>query len=490
MTRWEQKFNNHNFLVSFDSLQTVVNDVNTKDITENQSILEFARLNETIGFIDSYIKLINPKLNSENGIQNVLNNANTHLNNAKSNFEYFLTHNYSLAHIKAANDHIDNIVSLIYQLRTVLPKVNSQGISAMFRQYSKTINSTLQSIDLETLEKSISKIYKLEEELLNDNQKISIKTKIDDMFNEMNDKKLQLEEYHSQIFEDTDITDSIQSKINDYKKDIEISSKNIKDNLIAVSSKIDELDKFYVKTFGTENDSKSSKKDIEKLIDLLNRTLEEQKDSFDNQINQKLEKIKQYEKEQQDNNKNLYEQIESLLPHATSTGLAKAFEVQREKFQKPIENWNKVFIISIAIMFFSTLSTYFTFDFANLTVSFMGNELGAEKTFTSLFNRLPIIAPLIWLAIYASKRRSENQRLEQEYAHKEALAKSYSSYKQQIDNLPSESKNLLEKLLDTAIDTISANASHSLDKKHGDGTPAHQLIEKAFEKFKTENDKK
>ena len=99
-----------------------------------------------------------------------------------------------------------------------------------------------------------------------------------------------------------------------------------------------------------------------------------------------------------------------------------------------------------------------------------------ESTLNSLLFKLPLYAPLVWLAIYASKRRSENQRLQQEYAHKEALAKSYVSYKMQIDELKQEDKKLLEKLLDSSIDTVAHNASESLDKKHGDSTPIQETI--------------
>ena len=83
-----------------------------------------------------------------------------------------------------------------------------------------------------------------------------------------------------------------------------------------------------------------------------------------------------------------------------------------------------------------------------------------ENIMTFLVYRLPIVIPVVWLAVFASKRRSEAERLKQEYAHKEALAKSYQSFKMQIEKLDVEAKELLmEKLLSSAIDTISNNAS-------------------------------
>ncbi len=101
-----------------------------------------------------------------------------------------------------------------------------------------------------------------------------------------------------------------------------------------------------------------------------------------------------------------------------------------------------------------------------------------------LLQRLPIVLPVIWLAIFASKRRSEAERLKQEYAHKEALAKSYQSFKLQIEELDGENKEpLLEKLLAVAIDTIATNASNTLDKKHGDNAPLIGVFDKAIDKL-------
>ena len=53
----------------------------------------------------------------------------------------------------------------------------------------------------------------------------------------------------------------------------------------------------------------------------------------------------------------------------------------------------------------------------------------------------------------------------------------------QIEELDVEAKELLmEKLLSSAIDTISNNASLTLDKKHGDSLPLTSLIERTVDK--------
>ena len=98
--------------------------------------------------------------------------------------------------------------------------------------------------------------------------------------------------------------------------------------------------------------------------------------------------------------------------------------------------------------------------------------------FNNILYKIPIFGSLICLAMFASKRRSEDRRLQQEYAHKEALTKSYQSFKKQIKDLKDEDKELMKKLLDTTIEAIAFNASTTLDGKHGDKIPMQELGEK------------
>ena len=72
-----------------------------------------------------------------------------------------------------------------------------------------------------------------------------------------------------------------------------------------------------------------------------------------------------------------------------------------------------------------------------------------------LANKLPLYLPVIWLAFFATTRRSESQRLQQEYAHKESLAKSYNNYKQQILALGDNDKAMQKIFIMKAIDAIT-----------------------------------
>ncbi|MGE6473838.1 hypothetical protein [Psychrobacter sp. NPDC078631] len=198
-------------------------------------------------------------------------------------------------------------------------------------------------------------------------------------------------------------------------------------------------------------------------------------------IESRRKELTNFEALQKDKYDALNQQIESLLPGATSAGLSSAYHTLSNSYDKPIKYNTWIFFGSIIML--SVLSFIFL---SSSTIEF--NSFKDIGTF--LAYRLPIIIPVIWIAVFASKRRSEAERLKQEYAHKEALAKSYQSFKIQIEELGDEAKEpLMEKLLKSAIDTISNNASLTLDKKHGDSMPLISLIErtvdKAVEKFPT-----
>jgi hypothetical protein len=96
----------------------------------------------------------------------------------------------------------------------------------------------------------------------------------------------------------------------------------------------------------------------------------------------------------------------------------------------------------------------------------------------TLLARLPIVLPVIWVAMFSATRRSQYERLQQEYAHKEAFASSYESYKKQLQALQVDADVLQKELIVKAIDAISFNASKTLDGKHAEKLPVQQLLEK------------
>jgi hypothetical protein len=110
---------------------------------------------------------------------------------------------------------------------------------------------------------------------------------------------------------------------------------------------------------------------------------------------------------------------------------------------------------------------------------------GWEEVLRTLLTRAPIVLPVVWIAIFSATRRSQYERLQQEYAHKEAFASSYESYKKQLQELQVDADGLQKELIAKAIEAISFNASKTLDGKHTEKLPTHQLLEKLnFEDLK------
>jgi cell division protein FtsB len=164
----------------------------------------------------------------------------------------------------------------------------------------------------------------------------------------------------------------------------------------------------------------------------------------------------------------LFKKIEGLLPGATSTGLAKAYQDQRKSYEAPYWLW--------AIIFVSTIFGIIFFAIKNLH-----DVTSIQDAFMKIISRLPFFVPAFWLAIFASKQQSQNKRLQQEYAYKEVLTKSYEADKREIEKLPdSEDKlKLSTKLLETMIDAAKYNPSETLSSSiHNDSPPS------VFELFK------
>ena len=164
------------------------------------------------------------------------------------------------------------------------------------------------------------------------------------------------------------------------------------------------------------------------------------------------------------------EAISNLLDRATTAGLAHSFDEYRKDASKSAERYGQLFYGIVAVLLVVGLWTY------------LETNGGYQQFFENIPSRLVIVAPLIWLALFMSKRRSEFFRLEQEYAHKTAVAQSYLSFKDQIEKLK-ENDEMKIKLMESALETISVNAAATLDKKHGDDLPMIEALKKT-EEFK------
>lgn len=217
--------------------------------------------------------------------------------------------------------------------------------------------------------------------------------------------------------------------------------------------------------------------------------------------------LDEFKTEQQKRYDELNSQIESLLPGATSAGLSSAYSEMHDKFSTEVRDYGRYFYASIVILLsiivlvnipsiwnhiislsqdgypkgsfinnFKVAIPYGSFTLDGQEVP-LGNR--AITILDSFIYKLPFILPAIWLVLFVSRRRNEAQRLAQEYAHKKVLAKSYESYKQQIEKLSEEEQNkLLPILMENMLKAIALNPAETLDKNHKEPTPIEEVIKK------------
>ena len=161
------------------------------------------------------------------------------------------------------------------------------------------------------------------------------------------------------------------------------------------------LEDFYDKVFGKEDEGG-------KKIGGLKQEIEQRKNELD-----------EFKTQQQEKYKELNKQIENLLPGATSAGLSSAYTKMQEKFSSRAWWYGILFYLALGVLFFVI------YYFRNMSIVEkipLDKELGVGISILALLGnfvtKLPFVLPALWLVIFVSRRRSEAERLAQEYAHK------------------------------------------------------------------------
>lgn len=145
------------------------------------------------------------------------------------------------------------------------------------------------------------------------------------------------------------------------------------------------------------------------------------------------QRIKDYETKLEALNSQCSEQLEaikSLLPGATSAGLAAAFDDRRRTFLDPSKRWQRVFFASIVLLIgLASWSLYEVY----LRASTMPNS----QIVVLWLSRLPVAAALVWLAMHASRESALAKRLEEDYGFKVSVASSFQGFQEQMKNVGS-----------------------------------------------------
>jgi len=117
--------------------------------------------------------------------------------------------------------------------------------------------------------------------------------------------------------------------------------------------------------------------------------------------------------------------ITSLLPGATSAGLASAFDKRRQTFLNPSKRWQWLFVGSVVIL--AIMAALSLLEVYQHTI-----EMTYQQLFVRWLSRIPLAAALVWLAMHASRESALAKRLEEDYGFKASVASSFQGFQEQM----------------------------------------------------------
>ena len=465
--RWIENFEKHNFRNQLNQVFSLIEELNKDDDSELAHSIELARLNKIANYIKELIGSCDPELfpfSHWDNLEESFSECLIRLKRYKENFEedwlkqanQFLDHSLFkvIPFVKNGNE-IDNASKKAFQSYSKTISEQIGQTQELLKSANDNIDETTKTIqkNLESTEESKTKIDSFEQKLFESED--ALNTRVSTFFEEIND-------FHKKLMQGNDKEAAIKLQIQQAQEDISKEISKIRDDIKTSKGEINELDEFYSKIFGSP-----SEEDKNVLVGGLAQELDKRKKELD-----------KFKLDQESKCKALIEQIEDKLPGATSAGLASAYKDLKDSFYwKIFFNTGMFYFALAALAIVSGLLVTDIHTSISATNESNGNLLMLLPI--SIIWKFPLALTIFWLALFSSKSRSQYQRLEQEYAHKEAVAKSYVSFKKQIDELKEdiEHKVLMKKLLGTAIDAIALNASETLDGNHEDKTPIQSLLE-------------
>lgn len=473
MSRWTEEFRHSPFNAQWQALRLEVPQLAVDDITIVTNSEEVARLKKVIGYLSMVIEAIDPELVPMSTWSNFASQADACLQQVS-----FYKNNRDIGHIVNANANADNLLSYVKPYM-VLPSQAAKAANAAFLAYQEHVESHLRSVSetaahvgnaarielarlVESTQSALEKsneITALRTSLMEGTQdKPSTVSEIELLRSRVLTSEGEIQSFYQRLFVDGDqpsIKSAVDQAVSVINRDVAATQKLI----LKTQETVNELDVFHTRIFGVSDDSGNAVGGLKHELDQRTKQLS------DLEVTQ----IEKYDA--------MYDRIETLLPGATSAGLATAYSELALSFNAKIKTNTKLFYGAVlAIPIIAIL-----FSVENLTISPLSMSFAPIKSYDELLRlslaKIPFVAPLVWLAIFASMRRSQYERLQQEYAHKEALAKSYESYKRQLDALQvPDIESLKKELIAKAVEAVAFNASTTLDGNHREALPAEALL--------------
>ena len=185
------------------------------------------------------------------------------------------------------------------------------------------------------------------------------------------------------------------------------------------------------------------------------------------------ERLRDYEEKLATLEKRSREQLEtiiSLLPGATSAGLAHAFDSRRNTFIKPHDRWQWIFVGSVGMIVVIAIT--------GLWQVYKGQTVPTFEELLRLWMaRLPVAGALVWLAMHASREAALAKRLEEDYGYKAAIASSFLGFHKQMSEIGSAiaANEPLKKLCGDTLTTIASPPGRLYDNHKLVVSPVEEL---------------
>jgi hypothetical protein len=473
MSRWTTAFEQHPFQSSWKNLIAAIEAVQVDDQTITTSVIELARLKKVICYLDEMIIGVDPEMTPMKVWANFQQQTDVCLQHVKN-----YVSDKNIGHITQANDSADNLLTYIKPY-FVLPEKEVAAVRTSARKYASEVEKYIEDFQKKatTLTEEIEgdrkeaksyrtkasveyeKIDGYSKELFSSaDEKPSIETRIKKLVEDLDSKTNEIRALHKTLLVGDDDNQSTEQEIIASQNDIEQRRDTIKEWQKNLETNIDQLKTFHTKIFGEKNEESG-----------------ETTGGLEAELNSRMTQLIKYEDAQSSKHDTLLAKIESLLPGATSAGLASSYEELKKGFSGPIKTYTWLFYGSLLFLVLAAIIMSIKhIGFSPFSIDFV--ELPEwDFVLKALLYKVPFVGPMIWLAIFASVRRSQYERLQQEYAHKQALASSYESYKKQLIDLK-DSDELQKELIAKAIEAIAYNASKTLDGKHGEEMPLNHVL--------------
>lgn len=457
------KFNNE-IIPLWDEVSEYVKDIDESKIADLY-VENFAYLRKIITFLSEAMSCIDADYFPNGYIDNIksyLSNIKNHLINSQ---------NYTnSSYVSNVESSLDSLLQIVFPF--ILDKGKSvKGLRLGLNEYSKTINNHVKNgfLEIKSIQESSNIIKKelnaefdkisylrkeieeYKESIFSDN---GIKENIEKLLNNSELKLSEIEKLHTEIFDE----DGLKQKVYEFYSNISNQNEAISELKEDSSATLQGLEDFYDKILGKEDENGNKTGGLKQ------------------EIEQRKIELDDFKQKQQERYKELNKQIENLLPGATSAGLSSAYNEMRNKFSKSAKLYGRGFYGALLTLFFVIYYFHDLFIIKEIPLD-KGLGISLLALLGNFSAKLPFILPALWLVVFISKRRSEAERLTQEYAHKESLAKSYDSYKQQIEKLSGEDQSaLLPVLMENMIKAIALNPAETLDKKHQSDSPMSEIL--------------